>query len=81
MLRLSTFQWLDSAYFGISSVADIITAIVLVKTLRSSRTGFKKYVIRNKATYMYPWLMGVPRTDTMLERLILYTINTGLLTG
>ena len=81
MLRLSTFQWLDSAYFGISSVADIITAIVLVKTLRSSRTGFKKYVIGNGAAYMYPWLMAVPRTDTMLERLILYTINTGLLTG
>ncbi|KAI0363880.1 hypothetical protein BV20DRAFT_80940 [Pilatotrama ljubarskyi] len=60
--RWSRFTWVDSAGIGAEMVADVLTTVVLIVTLRSSRTGFEG-------------------TNHILDRLIIYAVNTGLLIG
>nr|VWP00136.1 Vacuolar protein sorting-associated protein 1 [Ganoderma boninense] len=82
-------QWLVSAGAGMCLLADAFITAILVNLLRSKHIGVKRYGngCRSPSSLLcvsLPVLIDIfaaPRTDRLLKTLILYTINTGLLTG
>ncbi|KAH9933575.1 uncharacterized protein BXZ73DRAFT_77201 [Epithele typhae] len=64
--RYAHYAWLDSAGFGITTFADFIITASLIYTLRQCRTGFSGLLLS---------------TDSTLDTIIIYSINTGLITG
>ena len=43
-LHLNVLQWLDSAGFGVATVADVTIAVILIVTLRRNRGMLKRCV-------------------------------------
>lgn len=69
-------QWMDGAAFGGAVASDMLTTGVLLFVLKSSRTGFKTYLVP-----MHPLIRRADslfrRTDRLIDRLTLYAVNTG----
>lgn len=62
----------------LAAAGDVLIAAVLCKMLHTSRTGYKKYIPIRRV--LCARLMTIPRSDTMINKLIVFIVNTGLLT-
>ncbi|KAJ2929309.1 hypothetical protein H1R20_g7780, partial [Candolleomyces eurysporus] len=72
------FYWMVRAYCGASVVADILLASYFCWTLHKRRTGYARYVNSTSTQFRsdgYP----VVSTDSKIDLLMIYSINTGLL--
>ncbi|OJT14665.1 hypothetical protein TRAPUB_8777, partial [Trametes pubescens] len=77
-------SWLVSVAYGFAFTSDVIVTGGLVFVLQRSRTGSKRRVpsTRNVSEKYYPLNETSRfRSNTILDILIKYTINTGLLTS
>ena len=84
---LSSTRILGGFGSGLSVLCDIFIVFALIYYLHSKRTGFKRYVLLalellRGAQRAYPTSVVVAhRTDSMIDHLIVYAINRGILTA
>ena len=87
LFSLSTpkMLWLVGFTSGLSALCDVVITIGLSYYLNSKRTGFKRYVLsmgrlsertRGRLTSMF-----LCRTNSIINRLIIYAVNRGTLTA
>ena len=76
-------QWVTSVGLGGAAAADIMIAVSLVYFLSKSRTGFAASVITfhfSPLSWNLVLTVVFSRTDSLITTLMIYAINTGLLT-
>jgi hypothetical protein len=80
--ELSNLKHLSMVVNVLAAAGDVLIALILCVMLHVSRTGYKKYrsVI---LLCVFPTLMCciACRSDTIINRLIAFSVNTGLLTS
>lgn len=63
---------------ALAAAGDVAIAVAMCTLLHTSRTGFRKFVIESNAHAYRPCaLTMLVRSDTMINRLIVYSLNTG----
>ena len=74
--------WLVGAANGLSVPCDVTITIGLSYYLNSKRTGFKRYV-SSVSPRLSRWGsdLHLDRTDSIINRLIIYAVNRGALTA
>lgn len=70
-------QWLVSVSYGLAGVTDVTLASTLVFVFHRSRTGSKRCVRSISDSDAHAEIRSLCRTDSVLDTLIIYTINTG----
>ena len=75
--------WLVGAANGLSVPCDVTITIGLSYYLNSKRTGFKRYVSWVSQTFLSELRVNLclDRTDSIINRLIIYAVNRGALTA
>ena len=71
-------QWIFTLELATSSVLDILLTCVLLYYLRRLRTGFAKQV-SHKVFYGMTKLIYLRSLDRIIDKLSLYTLQSGLL--
>ncbi len=66
---------------GLSAICDIVITTALCYYLHSRRTGFRRYVSSFSGAWQVDSTSVLRRTDSMIDRLIVYTVNRGGLTA
>lgn len=69
-------KWTIWGIFVFAVLADLVSTSSLTYYLRQSRTGFTKFVVPHSGHLQL--LIFLYRTDSMVDVLMLYTINTGI---
>ncbi|KAI0326048.1 hypothetical protein GY45DRAFT_1374278 [Cubamyces sp. BRFM 1775] len=72
--------WIFSSSFGVAIVVDSLLTGALVIVLHRSRTGIKRY-IAFQPNVKQDTNSNAYSTDSMIDLLIVYSVNTGLVTG
>ena len=79
----SQYAWLMATWLTCQAIADLVIFSTMVVLLRECRTGFKKYVgsICFRSPRIYVRLKPhLARTDAALNNMVLWMINTGVVT-
>ena len=73
----SSIQWIVSCVYGLSVAIDSLMTGTLIAYLLRSRTGFTAYVLGLSLDAALEIDNDFHRTDSLVQTLIVYTINTG----
>ena len=73
----SSIQWIVSCVYGLSVAIDSLMTGTLIAYLLRSRTGFTAYALGLSLDAALEIDNDFHRTDSLVQTLIVYTINTG----
>ena len=71
---VSEFKWIIPCSLGVAVIIDAVTTGTLTYYLHKCRTGFRRWSFSYGHTTKVD---GAARTDSLIDILIVYTINTG----
>ncbi|PIL32541.1 hypothetical protein GSI_05244 [Ganoderma sinense ZZ0214-1] len=81
-LHNSSQAWMNSAGVGIAALADTLLTTALIWSLHQSRTGIKRFDTPLDLLSLRAIIdLASFSTDSLIDVLIMYSINTGLATG
>jgi len=75
------YTWLVLTWLAFRAAADLIICCAMASLLRARRTGFRRYVSPLPVPHIAHCVFMACSTDTALNIMVLWTINTGVATA